>query len=390
MNVVEFDISKVLVSDRQKRPLHNIDKLVASIQDVGLLHPIVVGTDGKLKVGFRRLTAYKQMGCVTIPAHITDDLNDVYKALKAERDENIQRDALPPSVLVDRARELDEIETRLAKERQQVHGGTAPGKTTNTSGNFPEVSDAGRTRDKVAAAFGISGKTYEKAKKIVSAATQEPDAFGDLPSLMDESSVNRAHRELVKRQRKDSPPLPSDKFRVLYADPPWSYGNTWSGGEEKFSERWTAAETHYPSMTISELCAMGNDIKDITESNAVLFLWVTSPLLEECFPVIKAWGFKYKTSFVWDKVGHNFGHYNSVRHEFLLVCTRGSCTPDVTELVDSVQSIEKSRTHSEKPEEFRTIIDTLYPHGKRLELFARTQAEGWEVWGNELRKHTAS
>ena len=124
-------------------------------------------------------------------------------------------------------------------------------------------------------------------------------------------------------------------------------------------------------------------IYDITESDAVLFLWVTSPLLFECASVINAWGFDYKASFVWDKIKHNMGHYNSVRHEFLLVCARGSCTPDVVKLFDSVQTIERSDKHSEKPEEFRSIIDTLYPHGKRLELFARAKHEGWEVYGNQ-------
>ena len=121
----------------------------------------------------------------------------------------------------------------------------------------------------------------------------------------------------------------------------------------------------------------------MSDDDAVLFLWVTSPLLEECFPVIKAWGFKYKTSFVWDKVGHNYGHYNSVRHELLLVCTRGSCTPDAKELFDSVQSIEKSRNHSEKPERFREIIDTLYASGQKIELFSRQTVPGWKAWGNE-------
>ena len=135
-------------------------------------------------------------------------------------------------------------------------------------------------------------------------------------------------------------------------------------------------------MTIDELCHM--DIKGIVEDDAVLFLWVTSPLLGECWPVIRAWGFQYKTSFVWDKVKHNFGHYNSVRHELLLVCTRGSCTPDVNKLFDSVISEEKTDKHSEKPETFREIIDTIYPHGKRIELFARKKAKGWETYGNEV------
>jgi N6-adenosine-specific RNA methylase IME4 len=113
-------------------------------------------------------------------------------------------------------------------------------------------------------------------------------------------------------------------------------------------------------------------------------MWVTSPLLEECFPIIKAWDFKYKTSFIWDKVGHNMGHYNSVRHEILLVCTRGSCTPDNIKLYDSVQSVEKTDKHSEKPQIFREIIDTLYPNGNRIELFARDKHEGWESYGNEI------
>jgi len=136
-------------------------------------------------------------------------------------------------------------------------------------------------------------------------------------------------------------------------------------------------------MSIAELCAMGPAVRDMAEDNAVLFMWVTSPLLEECFDVIRAWGFKYKTSFVWDKVRHNFGHYNSVRHELLLVCTRGSCTPDNPKLYDSVQTIERSDTHSEKPGEFRDMIEELYEYGGRIELFARANTGGWEVWGNE-------
>ena len=103
----------------------------------------------------------------------------------------------------------------------------------------------------------------------------------------------------------------------------------------------------------------------------------------ECFAVIDAWGFEYKSSFIWDKIGHNFGHYNSVRHEILLVCTKGSYLPENPKLYDSVVSVEKSRKHSEKPEEFRAIIDDLYPSGNRIELFARTATDGWEAWGNE-------
>jgi N6-adenosine-specific RNA methylase IME4 len=164
-----------------------------------------------------------------------------------------------------------------------------------------------------------------------------------------------------------APPMPTGKYRIIYADPPWKYN-------------FKLADFHYPTLSIDDLCAL--PVKQLADDNAVLFLWVTSPMLEDAFRVVHAWGFEYKTSFVWDKVKHNMGYYNSVRHEFLLVCTRGSCTPDNIKLFDSVQTIERGE-HSEKPERFREIIDTIYTNGARIELFARHPADGWEVWGNE-------
>jgi len=226
----------------------------------------------------------------------------------------------------------------------------------------------------------LTGANYRYIQDAKTLARTAPDLFEQVKT--GDKTIPQAKREVVKRQRKDSPPLPTDKYRILYADPPWKYSNDGIIGE---SDHYGHVERHYPSMTITELCEMGQAIQDITEPNAVLFLWVTSPLLEVSFKVIKAWGFKYKTSFIWDKVKHNFGYYNSVRHELLLVCTRGSCTPDVNTLHDSVQSIERSDTHSEKPEEFRQIIDSIYSHGRRLELFARKAVEGWGTWGNEPR-----
>jgi N6-adenosine-specific RNA methylase IME4 len=50
-----------------------------------------------------------------------------------------------------------------------------------------------------------------------------------------------------------------------------------------------------------------------------------------------------------------------------------------------VQEIERSDDHSGKPAEFRNIIDTLYPSGGRIELFARGKLpEPWVAWGAEV------
>jgi len=38
--------------------------------------------------------------------------------------------------------------------------------------------------------------------------------------------------------------------------------------------------------------------------------------------------------------------------------------------------------HSEKPAEFYDIIETIYTHGRRLEMYARRQRQGWDVYGH--------
>ncbi len=115
----------------------------------------------------------------------------------------------------------------------------------------------------------------------------------------------------------------------------------------------------------------------------MLFCWATFPLLPDALKVIAAWGFSYKTAFVWDKGTGAFGHYHNAAAELLVVATRGSCTPDADRREDQVQAYPRGR-HSAKPEAFRDLIDRLYPHGPRIELFHRGPAPiGWEVWGNE-------
>ena len=208
------------------------------------------------------------------------------------------------------------------------------------------------------------------------------DWFETLPEEERQRAALRAYVRDIKRLTSGSPK--ANTYRVLYADPPWKYS-------DELIDGYGAAVHHYPPLSIQELVdlelAPGKSVKEWVQPDAVLFLWVTSPFIQDVFQIVEAWGFKYKTSFVWDKVKHNYGHYNSVRHELLLVCTRGSCTPDADILYDSVVTIERTDKHSEKPEEFRNIIDALYPDGSALELFSRewSPPEGsrWQTWGLE-------
>lgn len=168
-------------------------------------------------------------------------------------------------------------------------------------------------------------------------------------------------KKYLPEPKKETIILPEGKYNVIYADPPWEYG-------DKLIEGYGVAEHHYCPMTINEIIEFtdpnGKQIKELPAEDAVLFLWVTPPILPECFSVIEGWGFRYTASFIWDKIKHNRGHYNSVRHEFLLICIKGTFLPQSKELHDSVVSIERSKEHSEKPEYFRRMIEKMYPRGK--------------------------
>lgn len=281
----------------------------------------------------------------------------------------------------------------------------AAAKISNLGRGRPSDNSANLRNNEAAQMLNVGSRSIESAKAVLRSATQEviravergqiavskaaeltkaaPEFQRAVVQKISDGSAKTATdavRQAKHEAKVDAPELPSESYRVIYADPPWSYGNS---GLDDYGH----AERHYPTMTIDELCQM--PVKAMADDNAVLFMWVTSPLLEECFDVIRAWGFKYKTSFIWDKVKHNFGHYNSVRHELLLVCTRGSCTPDVKTLHDSVQTIERTDKHSEKPEEFRAIIDAIYPRGRRIELFSRKTVNGWDAYGNETSEVAA-
>lgn len=379
---MQLAITDIHVRARHRRELGDLSDLKASMTTLGLLHPIVVTDGHRLIAGARRLRAARELGWPSVPVRIIKTLDDAVSLLRAERDENTCRKDFLPSEAVALARDLEPLEQRAAKDRQRA-GGRAGG-LHEGSANLAEPSEA---RDKIAAAVGVPRSTLAKARAIVDAAEAEPARFDQFRAQMDETgNVDRAFKALEREERhaamraRTPGAPPSGRYRVIYADPPWQYNDA---GVITESDAYGRAARHYPSLSIAELAAL--PIRDCADDPAVLFLWVTSPLLAECWPVIDAWGFTYKTSIVWDKVRHNFGHYVSVRHELLLIATRGSCLPDhPTPMPDSVISIPRSDEHSAKPADFRELIMRLYD-GPYLELFGRAAVDGWTVYGNDVK-----
>jgi N6-adenosine-specific RNA methylase IME4 len=168
--------------------------------------------------------------------------------------------------------------------------------------------------------------------------------------------------------------LKGRKYKIIYADPPWSYQN-------KF-EKSRGAEAHYPTMDIEQIKQM--PVTEITDDNSILFLWVTFPLLQEGLDVIKAWGFIYKTlGFGWVKTTKNgklfigMGHYTRSNLEVCLLGIKGK--PVIISRDVSNVHVSKVEQHSQKPIQIKDKIVRVFGDIPRLELFSREITPGWDV-----------
>lgn len=172
------------------------------------------------------------------------------------------------------------------------------------------------------------------------------------------------------------------RYPVIYADPPWRYENPPIGASSR------SIENHYPTMTLDEICAL--PVGELATADAILYMWATAPKLAECFKVLEAWGFEYRTNAVWDKEVIGMGYHFRNQHEILLVAKRGEIPPPQAGTQPSSVFREKRGEHSAKPHHYYEMIEAAYPQLPKIELFCRSPREGWAVWGNQSRESNAA
>lgn len=175
-------ISEIKIGERHRNDLGDIDALVKSINEVGLIHPLAVNEDKKLIAGYRRIEACKKLGWKETPVNVVP-LDNI---ARGEFDENTLRKDFTAGEKVAIIDALVPKEQEAAEERM---------KSGRPSGKFPK----GRAKGIAAKKVGWSYKTYEKAKAVVKAAKKEPNAFKDLEERLDKN-VHSAFNELKRRQ----------------------------------------------------------------------------------------------------------------------------------------------------------------------------------------------
>jgi len=179
----------------------------------------------------------------------------------------------------------------------------------------------------------------------------------------------------------------SRHYRVIYADPPWTFATYSRKGKGR------SAEAYYDCMGLADIEAL--PVADWAAEDCVLLLWTTDPLLERALGVIRAWGFTYKTvGFYWTKLQKSapsppwreadffkgLGFWTRANPEQCLLATRGHPHRRAANVAKLV--VSPRREHSRKPDEVYDRIEALC-EGPYLELFARATRPGWDCWGHE-------
>lgn len=193
------------------------------------------------------------------------------------------------------------------------------------------------------------------------------------------------------------------KYSIILADPPWME-NKRNNQNTKFGR---SSQGYYNLMTTQQICDL--PIRDITEPNCALFMWVTFPHLFDAEKVMKAWGFKYKTiAFNWFKVNKNnekpcfgIGYYTKSNTEICLLGIKGKMKPisnyvsqviiseeDDSDIMETATVVSVRQEHSKKPAIVRDKIVELFGDLPRIELFARNTTDGWDAFGDQIGNET--
>lgn len=155
-DVEQVPFGDIVVGDRRREKLGPIGALAKSIEENGLIHPIVVTSENILVAGRRRLAAMEKLGWKKIPVRRFDDMSD---------------DDLRTLEVEENTRRLDLSDYELSRkmvseaEAEKVRTGSAVSKggRGNKSGNRAAAKE-----------LGVDEKTIRQAKKHVAAAESHP------------------------------------------------------------------------------------------------------------------------------------------------------------------------------------------------------------------------
>lgn len=218
------------------------------------------------------------------------------------------------------------------------------------------------------------GKSWTTVKYAVQFAKQYPN-LDDVPGGK-AISWHRVCNELLPAPKQVvTPEFPVKKYHCIVIDPPWPVKKI-----EREERPKQGAELDYPTMTLEQIEAL--PIQDFANQDGChLYLWVTQKYLPDGLQLVEHWGFKYQCLMTWVKPTGMTPYSWMYNTEHVIFARCGNLPLNRMGLKLSFEA--PITHHSEKPDIFYERVIEASPN-KRLDMFARKERDGFDVWGNEV------
>jgi N6-adenosine-specific RNA methylase IME4 len=318
--------------------------------------------------------------------------------------------APPPMTQAERAAALG-VSERIVRDADKVH---------ERSPELHEAVKAGEVPADVAAT--LVEKPNEEVKALIEALPRDesgkltPEAKREVRKVANEIKEERNEEKRQRREQREREQgaaqlaLPDRKYGVIVADPEHDFEPY---SRETGMDRHAA--NHYATSALETIMARRPDLDTLSAADCVLGLWVTD--LANGLKILEAWGFTFKSYFVWVKdvidleiapatlkalglperrylqvIGApGTGFWNRDRDELMLIGVRGNppCPSQGSQgesvwfaARPHVDGTEQDR-HSAKPDICFDWFDRHFPSFRKIELNARAARVGWDRWGLE-------
>jgi ParB-like chromosome segregation protein Spo0J len=187
---LKVKVEEIVIGDRRREEMGDIQGLADSIKEFGLLHPVVIDDQKRLVAGGRRLEACKRLGWEEIEVTSLGELSE--KQIRAiELEENLRRKDLTEYEKSRNMVQLAEIKAEIQKEEAKEfrppsgqnleNGNSDKDELRPPSGqNLKNANSGGRPAEpgsirSVAKEMGIAPQTLHEAKQHVQAVEKYPE-----------------------------------------------------------------------------------------------------------------------------------------------------------------------------------------------------------------------
>jgi DNA modification methylase len=331
---MKVNIEKIRVSEeRARKTFENIDKLAQSIQEFGLIEPIVIDREFNLIAGERRLRACQMIDTLAptqqtkeIEAFFIDEL-DEWRRRAMELEENLQRENLTYA-------EECEAKLRLHELYQEKYGKTEWGKKGGWS--MPQTAEllgdsVGETNQDITLAKAIRvnpelGKKDTKSAAFKSMkAKEELEIRTKIAEVLANDTKIETHIQLIKGDSREVlKQYEDDSFDFCVTDPPWGVN---LDDSTDLSKVWDVRVDGLKGLEMQGL--VFEEVYRVLRPGSHCYVFFAMMLYTETYELLTKCGFKVsKIPLIWDKEkgGTNYDPYHlfTPNYESIFYCSKGS------------------------------------------------------------------